>query len=438
MSEKGKDQQDPIENTDPEIIATDTVESVSEEHLESQHNQSIDDFEQPIADDPITEREQHSTNAVTPSKKKSSALKWLITIILLAAAGYGSYYGWQHWRTYQTATEKADQITNLERLFNEQNQFITQLKTQMTQQTKHIDELNQQTQLQISALQDQLRATQRRLQNNSTNQKNDWMLAEAEYLIRQAGQKLHFSEDARSIIALLSSADEQLVSVDDDSLTILRQAISHDINTIRSSGNLDIEGISIQLETLKQSVSNLELASVQLTPQNTDNQSNDTLIIDDITSWQHFKDSVSNALDKYYTVHKYNESVKPFISPQQDIFLKQNIMLNLQTAQLAAMQHNQTSYRNSLQEVEQWLNQYYKQQAASTQAFHALLSQLLNQNVVLDLPQTLESLTLVKSISQQKINQWLESDSKAAPKPVEATEESAEPPVIDSQEDELL
>ncbi|NVK22022.1 MAG: uroporphyrinogen-III C-methyltransferase [Kangiellaceae bacterium] len=349
-----------------------------------------------------------------PIKKKGSALKWLISLILLGAIAYAAYYGWQQWQTYNAATEKADLVSSLNQQLKAQDSRIKQLVREKEQQSEQIDDLRAEINRQVASMQEQLRNTQRKLQaysDNSANQQNEWMLAEAEYLIRQAAQKLHFSEDARSIVALLQAADLQLQATNDSSLTHLRQAISNDINSVRSSGNLDIEGVSVHLETLKQSVSQLELASVNLKSVEADKNDEQTEL--ELSRWQHFKQSVSDALGKYYTVHEYNESVKPFISPQQDGLLRQNILLNLQTAQLAAMQHNQASYQAALQETTLWLNEYFKQQSPNTQAFQAQLEELLAQSVQLDLPTQLSSQSVISQISERKVQQWLEQEPES-------------------------
>lgn len=252
------------------------------------------------------------------------------------------------------------------------------------------------------------------------------MLSEAEYLIRQASYKLHYTDNAKTIVGLLQAADRQVLAMNDSSLQNLRQAISNDINSVRASGALDIEGVTIKLQSLKSLVSDLELATVQLPDSQTNQESNEaeTTSEEDISGWQRFKDSFSSALSQYYTVHHYDESMKPFISPQHDALLRQNILLNLQTAQLAAIQHNDAMYHNALSEVEDWVSQYFKSEPATTTAFMQQLDELVQMNVALNLPQQLESLSVIERITgRQSQTALVQQSQQEAVKEEPATSE---------------
>jgi uroporphyrin-3 C-methyltransferase len=348
-----------------------------------------------------------------PKNSKSSSgakpIKWFILIIILAAIAYAIYFGWQKWQDFQANQQKADRIDQIEQQLNTQQKSISSTLSSQKQTIRDLSNQLEENRRHVSQLQDQLRTTQRKFQAQNSDKQNEWLFNEAEYLIKEASYKLNFTDDAATIIALLQAADAQLAELNDGSLTQLRQAISSDINRVRGSGNLDIEGIAIAIQTLKGNVSQLELASVQLNSKESKEQT--TTQETDISSWQHFKNSVSKAASKYYTVHQFDESTQPFISPQKDRLLRENILLNLQTAQLAALQNNQSLYQSNLQDVKNWVEQYFKQKPASTSAFLQQLDELLNNSVELELPAQLNSYQLISEISQQKVNRWLKSNS---------------------------
>ena len=247
------------------------------------------------------------------------------------------------------------------------------------------------------------------------------MLSEAEYLIRQASYKLHYTDNAKTIVGLLQAADRQVLAMNDSSLQSLRQAINNDINKVRASGALDTEGVTIKLQSLKSLVADLELATVQLPDSETTEETNDSEAAneEEISAWQRFKNSFSSALSQYYTVHHYDESMKPFISPQHDALLRQNILLNLQTAQLAAIQHNDAMYHNALSEVEGWVNQYFKSEPATTTAFIQQLDELTQMSVKLNLPQQLESLGVIEQMTgrQSQVTKTQSQDQMQQPQP---------------------
>lgn len=347
----------------------------------------------------------------TTNPKNPSPFKWIIIVIILAIIGAGSYYGWTLWNNYQTAQDKASTLDRLNQQVEQQQNVIDSLESDSKQQANELSQVNHQLSLQLEQLQKELKETQQKI-TSTDDQQNQWMLSEAEYLIRQASYKLHYTDNAKTIVGLLQAADRQILAMNDSSLQSLRQAISNDINSVRSSGALDIEGVTIKLQSLKTLVTDLELATVQLPDSETTEETNDSDAAneEEISGWQRFKNSFSSALSQYYTVHHYDESMKPFISPQHDALLRQNILLNLQTAQLAAIQHNDAMYHNALSEVEDWVSQYFKSEPATTTAFMQQLDELVQMSVKLNLPQQLESLRIIERITGRQSQPQQEAD----------------------------
>ena len=67
-----------------------------------------------------------------------------------------------------------------------------------------------------------------RLLEYTTTDRSDWTLAEAEYLLRLANQRIIMAADTRSAIALLGSADGLLLELDDSDLYPVRATIAAD------------------------------------------------------------------------------------------------------------------------------------------------------------------------------------------------------------------
>ncbi|MHC9512057.1 uroporphyrinogen-III C-methyltransferase [Kangiella sp. M94] len=361
----------------------------------------------------------HSGKKTPPANastaKNSSPIKWIIIVIILAIIGAGGYYSWTLWGNYQSSVQELTKLDRLNALLKEQRFRVDNLESDSRQQANELSQVNHQLSLQLEQLQNELKKTQQKI-TSTDEQQNQWMLAEAEYLIRQASYKLHYTDNAKTIVGLLQAADRQVLAMNDSSLQSLRQAINNDINAVRASGALDIEGVAIKLQSLKPLVEELELATVQL-PDGEEaetTEENDVTGEEETSGWQRFKDSFSSALSQYYTVHHYDESMKPFISPQHDALLRQNILLNLQTAQLAAIQHNDAMYQNALGEVEDWVSQYFKSEPATTTAFMQQLDELVQMSVALNLPQKLESLRAIEQITGRQASRSVQ-ESKQKP-----------------------
>ena len=434
MSDKDKkiEPQDDAQDSAKDGASTDSRDSNSQDAKKkdpSTEQSAADSAFDDAAEESSGSDSSDNTDKPKPPKKSNGSsgiksIKWFIFLIILAAIAYAVYFGWQQWQDYQSNMQKADRIDQIEQAISQQQNSLQNALSSQKQQIQSLSSQLEENQRYVSQLQNQLRTTQRKIQAQNSEKQNEWLFNEAEYLIREASYKLNFTDDAASIIALLQAADSQLAELNDGSMTQVRQAISQDINNVRGSGNLDIEGIAISIETLKSNVRDLELASVQL---DTEQHAEPEATTDaDISSWQHFKNSMSQAASKYYTVHQFDESTQPFISPQKDRLLRENILLNLQTSQLAALQNNQALFRSNLSQVKSWVEQYFKQKPASTQAFIQQLDELLGNSVELDLPSQLSSYQLISEISQQKVNRWLNSEQPAATESESETRQDSE------------
>ncbi|MDF4782098.1 uroporphyrinogen-III C-methyltransferase, partial [Vibrio parahaemolyticus] len=62
---------------------------------------------------------------------------------------------------------------------------------------------------------------------------NDWLLAEADYLVKLAGRKLFLEHDVESATQLMESADQRIAALNDPSLVKLRKAMANDITKLR-------------------------------------------------------------------------------------------------------------------------------------------------------------------------------------------------------------
>lgn len=403
MSKKDKDAKDMVKQestpaSQDDKKATSSTDSNADSKTKSEKKESNNKVTGSRSDtNPNSGKKRPPGNIA--SSKKSSPFKWIIIVIILAILGAGSYYGWTLWNNYQTAQDKASTLDRLNQQVQQHQNVIDSLESDSKQQANELSQVNHQLSLQLEQLQKELKETQQKI-TSTDEQQNQWMLSEAEYLIRQASYKLHYTDNAKTIVGLLQAADRQVLAMNDSSLQSLRQAINNDINKVRASGALDTEGVTIKLQSLKSLVPDLELATVQLPDSETTEETNDSEAAEgEISAWQRFKNSFSSALSQYYTVHHYDESMKPFISPQHDALLRQNILLNLQTAQLAAIQHNDAMYHNALSEVQGWVNQYFKSEPATTTAFIQQLDELTQMSVKLNLPQQLESLGIIEQMS---------------------------------------
>ena len=278
-------------------------------------------------------------------------------------------------------------------------------------------QLQQQQLLQrIDQLQQQLSSQQQRLQTLSTTDRDDWLLAEAEYLIRLANQRLMMGKEIKPALELLKAADSIIKGLDDSALYAVREALANDMSNVRAAGTFDLEGHYLALAALAHQAGQLQLIkSLQLTLAEPE--------IAVAESWQQrLAVGLQAALDKlssYIQISRRDDVYKPLLAPEYEAAIRQNIRLMFEQAQMASLAGKQKLYQDSLAKAQHWLLTYFTLDKASTDAVIIQLQNLKQQQVDISLPDISSSLRALKH--------YIETSHQLAPvTAVEPVQESAE------------
>lgn len=333
--------------------------------------------------------------------RRNNGLLWFVLVLLVIAVGgigwstYQQHLMQKNWQTLQTdmTEQSAVQSQNVS-LAKEDAQQSLSVSADNSRQVL------QQAQL-ISQLRQALTATQERVRELSGRQQQDWLLAEAEYLIKLAEYKITLEKDKATAIGLLKTADQRVMEIADNSLLDLRQIIAKDIGNLQLVVAPDVGGISSQIVVVNQQIEALDLKALEFeeVKPKLDQVSSDSSEF----SWQKvYKDF----LDDFVTIKDHSEPVKPLMTPEQRGNLNANIQLALQKAQIALVRSEQTLYQNSIQEALTWVETFFVTNSAS-ETVVSNLKNLLIQRVVIDLPRNLDSKKAIQAVNQQRLYQWL-------------------------------
>jgi uroporphyrin-3 C-methyltransferase len=123
-------------------------------------------------------------------------------------------------------------------------------------------------------------------------------------------------------------------------------------------------------------------------------------------------------------VHSSTEPVKPLLPPEQHYYLRSNLRLLINQAQLALIDSRQPSYQYSLSQAVQWLNEYFAADDALISAIVVELEQLMKHDISRALPGVEQSLIALKKTHKQRQlavklsteNSAVQSSSKTAEK----------------------
>ena len=330
------------------------------------------------------------------SKNPLKLLRFLVFLIFLGGLAAGSWYGYQKFN--EIFQGKSAQIE----LLNQQTAELTQviIATQQNQQNIEgtLSSFIGDQQRQMQALADRIRTTE-------GAREGDWLLAEAQYLVRLADQRLLVSRDTDSAVELLSGADELLRELAYPELASVREALIADISALRSVPSIDYQGLYFQITAVAQSIDGLSLAGVEgIENWGTQEQ------VEEVESragiWASFAASVKSSLDQLIVVRKAEGSAEWIVDAEGESALRNQMDLLIMQSLSAVLSGNQEIYQSALQVVAELLQNNFQ----ATAQRDLLVSQLLdfsNQPVQADVPDISSSLRAMQQGAQvmRRINQ---------------------------------
>ncbi|HHQ4049687.1 TPA: uroporphyrinogen-III C-methyltransferase [Citrobacter freundii] len=373
------------------------------------------------------ETTSQSVNAEKKSKGSTALILSAVAIAIALAAGVG-LYGWgKQQATTQTATSDAlaNQLTALQKAQENQK---TELEGIIKQQATLLDEANRQQ----AALAKQLDEVQQKVATISGSDAKTWLLAQADFLVKLAGRKLWSDQDVTTAAALLKSADASLADMNDPSLITARRAITDDIASLSSVSQVDYDGIILKINQLSNQIDNLRLADNDTDDSPMDSDSSE--LSSSISEWRvNLQKSWQNFMDSFITIRRRDETAVPLLAPNQDVYLRENIRSRLLVAAQAVPRHQEETYRQALENVSTWVRAYYDTDDAATKAFLEEVDQLSQQSISMDVPETLQSQTILEKLMQTRVRNLLAQPATSPVEAAPAPAPQAETPAIAPQ-----
>ncbi len=217
-------------------------------------------------------------------------------------------------------------MTDSQTALAELNESFQQIQAEKASQT-----------VEIAALQERLSDAIKQVEAGRNRSENDWRLAEAEYLLRLANQRVLMEKRAEGALALLKNTDQIIKELDDVSLYALRQALASDIAKLEALPKLDVEGTYLRLTALIEQTKDLPTLSLEQQrqlPELLNEMTSNTVTPETqaaITSG--FAKALAK-LESLVVIQQHDKPVEPILSPDQGHYLRQNIQLLLEQASL--------------------------------------------------------------------------------------------------------
>jgi len=336
------------------------TDQVSEEKVESSAKLQAD---KPTATANTSSTSVKPTKAIKPKAWFAGTIAFVALLVALA----GLYVGNQQLMIVQDAISKQQtQVTGIAAQLDSATKEMKRLASNLQEVAAN----NSAAVSQINGLTDIVANNQRRIDEVAGTERSDWQLAEAEYLLRLANQRLVMSGEVRGSKALLQAADGVLVELDDVALISVRQAIAADIAALNRADSLDVEGLYLRVAALSSNVEYLSLRSAKRW------QSDEQLAAPEATSdslWQTGLQKAWATLSQLVVVRQSEQRVLPQMSDVEVIQLQQGLHYLVEQAKFAVITGKQPLYNAAIANLQRWILDYYDAEEHNTAA---MLSEL--------------------------------------------------------------
>jgi len=250
----------------------------------------------------------------------------------------------------------------------------------------------------LSALQVQVAQQSEELARYGAADRDDWLLAEAQYVLRLANQRLLMAGDTAGAATLLGNVDSILLQLDDARLHEVRAAVAADLAALRAVSRVDVEGIYLRLAGLMEQVG----ALVIFQPPGRAVQA----AVEPEPDWRgRLRQGYEAALEKlssYVVIRRRDLPVGALMDPQWEGMVRQNLRLLLEQAQLALLSGNQLLYQESLQRARQWVGEFVAADETAAQAMAAEISRLAEVAIATSVPDVSRSVMALDTVISQR------------------------------------
>lgn len=347
-----------------------------------------------------------SMPAEKPQRTGPHPLSWINLVLMLGLFAVAAYAGYLGWTQQQTA--QADIAVLRDRLEQAQGVATELIKReqQMIAQAQRLTES-------ADSLQQQVAHNTDRLGKLPGAERQDWLLAEAEYLLRLANQRLQLERDWSGAVSMLTAADNVLLETRNPRMNVVRADIVRELLALRAVPAIDNVGAITRLQALQQQVTSLPWMPEKLIEEPTGEQQVEVLE-QQVWYWQlwhHISTSVSNMV----RIRTRNEPIAAPLTPDQQYYLQQNMHLMLEQAQVALLREQADLYQHSLKRISDWLDEYLMIDDERTRAARAALTELQGWDVNPQVPDISSSLLSLQKLVEQQRRGTVVSDATQEP-----------------------
>jgi|GEM_PF-1493606 len=341
--------------------------------------------------------EENTSLTKTTTIKQPSKIPFLIgflaLLLAMASAGAAGYL-WVELHKLQTdSANNFSQITS--RIFDQQNHLEV-----IQESVGSALDSSSSMQSKSEELANRVKNMAEELSSVTGLNRVDWQISHAEHLARAAHQRLVLTNDIDGAYALLDAADKVMADVHELGIMDVRRSMAQDLMTLKVTNKVDIIGLFEKLDALKAHIMQLSLPpqnwkaeeiTAKEIPANANLQTKMAVVMDN--AWQMF--------NSQYKTQQLDEPVKPILSTEQRSYLKQNLNLLMEQAQLAVIKRDPIVFQRIILQAETWVVEHFR---LDTPVGEAVLESLVEMKAIELNPTAPDITSTIRSLKVFSVN----------------------------------
>jgi uroporphyrin-3 C-methyltransferase len=353
--------------------------------------------------------EQKTVNEIKQVKHSRSGLWFGLIILLLIAALSGIGYTFlaqlrdkQEGLGGEVKGAVSQQISDYQaQLAAIQSQLAT-VQTDVSNKESHfnntVNDFSQLHNEKLDTVRKELLEEIQKLQRQLGKTRGDWLLADAEYLLSVANQRLLLMGDVNTTHEALEAADQRLRESGDAAAYKVREQLAKDISAISAINSADIVGIYATLQTLESQTNSLVL----LLPYAGKEVESPVAEIAPVKTKKDNTEGLLGQLESMVTIRHVQQHVNEILTPEQAQFIREQLGVKLEMVKIALVQQNDVLYQASLNDAQKWLTQNFVKEK-EMERFSATLTKLTDVRIRSQFPDISLSLKMLRDITKLRV-----------------------------------
>ena len=233
-----------------------------------------------------------------------------------------------------------------------------------------------------------------KLQRQLGKTRGDWLLADAEYLLSVANQRLLLMGDVNTTMEALEAADQRLRESGDAAAYKIREQLAKDISAMSKVNAVDVVGIYATLQNLESQIDSLTLLLPYAGKDETVKP-----VVPDVKKDP--KDLIGQ-LESMVTIRHVQQHVNEILTPEQAQFIREQLRVKLEIIKIALVQQNDVLYQASLADTQKWITSNFVKEKAA-EHFTLALDKLTDVRIRTQFPDISLSLKMLRDITKLRL-----------------------------------